>query len=74
MPFAYFVKDTEHLARNVTFQTTDHFRFSLSLFCAPLKICLGPIVVTESDNYYSIKSGVRLAVATTIETVTIGFA
>jgi hypothetical protein len=72
-PFAYIVKDTEHLASNITFQTTDDFRFGFPLFHAPLKVCLSSIVVTEPDNHYSIKGGVRFAVAATVETVAIGF-
>jgi len=34
--FAYAVKDTEHLAGDVTFQATDDFRFGFTLFHAPL--------------------------------------
>jgi hypothetical protein len=72
-PLAYVVKDTEHLASNVTFQATDDFRFGLSLLGAPFKVCSGSLVVTEPDNHYSIKGGVRFAVAATVETVAIGF-
>ena len=72
-PFAYVVKDTEHLASNVTFQATDDFRFGLSLFHTSLKVCPGSIVVTESDNHYSIESSVRFAVAATVETMSVGF-
>ena len=72
-PFAYVVKDTEHLASNVTFQATDDFRFGLSLFHAPLEVCPGSIMVTEPDNHYSIEGGVRFAIAAPVETVAVGF-
>jgi hypothetical protein len=72
-PFAYVVKDTEHLASDVTFQATDDFRFGLALFYTPLQVYPGSIVVTEPDDHYSIEGGVRLAVAATVETVAVGF-
>ena len=72
-PFAYIVKDTEHLASNVTFQTTDDLRFGLSLFYAPPKVYSGLIVVTEPDNNYSIEGGICLTVSATVKTVPVSF-
>ena len=73
VPFAYVLKDAEHLAGDVTFQATDDFRFGLSLFHTPLKVCHGSIVVTESDNDYSIEGGIRLAIAATVKAVPVSF-
>jgi hypothetical protein len=73
-PFAYVVKDTEHLTGDITFQATDDFRFGFTLFHTPLQICPGPIIIAEPDNHYSMNSGIRLAVAAAVETVAVGFA
>ena len=73
-PFARIVKDTEYLAGGVTFQTTDNFHFGFTLFHTPLQICPGPIFIAESDNHYSMNSGIRLTVAAAVKTMAVGFA
>ena len=72
-PFAYIVKDTEHLTGDVTFQATDDFRFGFAFFHTPLQIYPAPIVIAKPDNHYSMNSGICLAVTTAVETVTVGF-
>ena len=67
-------EESEYFSSNVAFEAADGFRFCLSLLRATFEICPGSLVMSEPDNHDSIDGGIRLAVATTIQTVPIGFA
>ena len=73
MSQADFVKNAEYLASDVPFQAADYFSFRFTFYHSSLSICLTPVVIPNPDNHYSMNSGVCLAVATAVETVTIGF-
>ena len=71
---AYLVNDPEYLAGDVSLQATDDFRFRLALFHSPQQISPGSDVIAKPDDHYSMNSGIRLAVATPVETITVSFA
>jgi hypothetical protein len=72
--FAHVIQDTEHLAGDVMFQATDDFPFGFALFHTALQVCPGPTVVPEPYDYYSMDCSIRLAVASAVKTVAVGFA
>ena len=59
---------------NIALETADDVTLTHSLSGSTSHVCLGPGVMTQSDEDYAIERSVGLTVATTIELVPVGLA
>ena len=59
---------------NIALETADDVTLTHSLSGSTSHVCLGPGVMTQSDEDYAIERSVGLTVATTIEPVPVGLA
>jgi hypothetical protein len=69
-----FAQDTEHFASDITLEAANDLFFGHPFASAACHVGFRPIVMTEPDDYDPIDSGVRLAVAASIEPMPVSFA